>query len=93
VKNISNANSRFPILYSTKATQIDRHDAVLIKVVIKIRSELEGVNEMLLIKTRARKLIMKFVANAKNEQNSQKMHVLKQNCSKQHIFVLIFFFK
>jgi hypothetical protein len=41
---------------------------------VVIRSELEGVNEMLLIKTRARKLILKFEANAKNEQNSPKMH-------------------
>ncbi len=31
-------------------TQCDRHDAVLIKAVIKIRSELKRVNEMPLIK-------------------------------------------
>ncbi len=31
-------------------TECDRHDAVLIKAVIKIRNELKGVNEMLLIK-------------------------------------------
>ncbi len=31
-------------------TQSDRHDAVLIKVVIKIRSEFKGVNERPLIK-------------------------------------------
>jgi hypothetical protein len=47
-------------------TQSDRHDAVFIKAVIKIRSESKGVNEMLLIEMRAWKLISKFEVNAKN---------------------------
>jgi hypothetical protein len=46
-------------------TQCDRHDAVLIKAVIKIRSKLKGVNEMLLIIMNVWKLIMKFNSNAK----------------------------
>jgi hypothetical protein len=44
-------------------TQCDRHDAVI--MVIKIRSKLKGVNEMLLIIMNVWKLIMKCKTNAK----------------------------
>ncbi len=46
-------------------TQCVKHDAILIKAVIKIKSELKGVNEMFLIRIRSWKLITNFEANAK----------------------------
>ncbi len=63
-------NSSSVLIYSHSEqsiyTQSDRHDAVFIKAVIKIRSESKGVNEMLSIEMRAWKLITKFEVNAKN---------------------------
>jgi hypothetical protein len=47
-------------------TQCDRHDAVLIKAVIKIRSELKGVNEMLLIKNESLEIDYEIKAKCQN---------------------------